>query len=88
MRFPEEVDHDVLVRLRRVEGQIRGLQRLIEEGADCAKVVTQLSATKGALDRVGFKLLSSGMRHCLDGDDPETNETNFIELEKLFMKLS
>lgn len=88
MRFPEEIDHDILVRLRRVEGQVRGVQRLIEEGADCSQVVTQLSAAKGALDRVGFKLMSAGMRHCLDDEDNEASEANFAELEKLFLKLS
>lgn len=88
MRFPEEIDHDILVRLRRIEGQVRGLQRLVEEGADCKDVVTQLSATKGALERVGFKLLSSGMRHCLNDTDTEDGQANFAELEKLFMKLS
>lgn len=88
MRFPEEIDHDVLVRLRRIEGQVRGLQRLIEDGADCKNVVTQLSATKGALDRVGFKLLAAGMRHCLDGEEARDNEANMAELEKLFLKLS
>ncbi len=88
MRFPEEIDHDVLVRLRRIEGQVRGLQRLVEEGADCAKIVTQLSATKGALDRVGFKLMSAGMQHCLVDPDDEARESNVAELEKLFLKLS
>ena len=88
MRFPEEIDHDVIVRLRRIEGQVRGLQRLVDEGADCTKIVTQLAATKGALDRVGFKLMASGMRHCVTGDDPENNEADFSELEKLFLKLS
>ncbi len=88
MRFPEEIDHDVIVRLRRIEGQVRGLQRLVDEGADCAQIVTQLAATKGALDRVGFKLMASGMRHCVNGDDPKSSEADFTELEQLFLKLS
>ncbi|MEM8905587.1 MAG: metal-sensing transcriptional repressor, partial [Actinomycetota bacterium] len=40
MRFPEEVDDDVRRRLRRIEGQIRGLQRMLDEGQDCRDVVT------------------------------------------------
>ena len=83
MRFPEAVDQDVLLRLRRVEGQIRGIQRLIEEGSECKDIVTQLAAAKGALDRVGFKLMAAGMKECaIDGD------LDSDELEKLFLKLA
>ena len=60
MRFPEDVNDDVLKRLRRLEGQIRGVQRMIEEGQDCTDVVTQLSACKAALDRVGYRLVVVG----------------------------
>jgi len=52
-------------RLARIEGQVRGLQRMIEEGKDCEAVLTQLSAVKSALDRVGVFLISHRMRDCL-----------------------
>ncbi len=83
MRFPEEADHDALLRLRRVEGQIRGIQRLIEEGSECKDIVTQLAAAKGAIDRVGFKLLAAGMLQCAADGTLDTEE-----LERLFLKLS
>jgi DNA-binding FrmR family transcriptional regulator len=91
MRFPEEVNDDVLKRLRRLEGQIRGVQRMIEEGQDCRDVVTQLSACKSALDRVGYRLVVGGMRHCTleppaEGDGDASPDV--AELERLFMKLS
>ncbi len=81
MRFPEETSHDVVVRLRRLEGQVRGLQRLVEEGSECRDVVTQLAAAKGALDRIGFKLMAAALA------DPE-RRTELDELERLFLKLS
>jgi DNA-binding FrmR family transcriptional regulator len=59
-------------RLRRVEGQSRGLQRMIEESRSCEEIFTQLAATKAALDRVGVLLISLKMRECLaeeTGDD-------------------
>ncbi len=90
MRFPEEVNDDVIKRLRRLEGQIRGVQRMIEEGEDCRDVVTQLSACKAALDRVGYRLVSAGMRYCAtvpEGSDAAAG-IDADELERLFMKLS
>ncbi len=89
MRFPEDVNDDVLKRLARLEGQIRGVQRMIEEGKDCRDVVTQLSACKAALDKVGYRLVVAGMRHCLTADE-EMREAGMTadELERLFMKLS
>lgn len=89
MRFPEEVNDDVLKRLRRLEGQIRGVQRMIDEGQDCRDVVTQLSACKAALDRVGYRLVVAGMRHCVsaaESGEPGTGDVD--ELERLFLKLS
>jgi len=92
MRFPEDVNDDVLNRLRRLEGQIRGVQRMIEDGKDCADVVTQLSACKAALDRVGYRLVVAGMRHCAvstgTADTADTPGIDVDELERLFMKLS
>lgn len=58
---------EILNRLRRVEGQIRGLQRMIEEQRDCAEIVHQLAAARAALDRVGHLVVSTNLRRCLTG---------------------
>ncbi len=81
MQFPAETNTEVLNRLRRIEGQIRGLQRLVDEESECRDIVTQLSAAKGALDRVGFKLMASALANADD-------ETDLDELERLFLKLT
>jgi len=66
----EAVDR-ILNRLRRVEGQARGLQRMIEEDRDCEDILTQLAATRAALDRVGIYLITAKVRECLlDDEDP------------------
>ncbi len=92
MRFPEEVTDDVVLRLRRLEGQIRGIQRMLSEGQDCESVVTQLAAAKAALDRVSFRLVAAGMRDCVSsetGTDTATDGSMAVDdLEKLFLKLS
>jgi DNA-binding FrmR family transcriptional regulator len=88
MRFPEDVTNDVTNRLRRAEGQVRGVQRLLEEGADCAAVVTQLSAAQAALDRVGLRLMAAGMRYCANHpDEAERDGMSAEAMEALFLKL-
>ncbi len=56
---------DVLVRLRRIEGQVRGLQRLVDEDTYCIDVLTQISSVTKALQGVGVGLLDDHIRHCV-----------------------
>ncbi|WP_283133359.1 metal-sensitive transcriptional regulator [Rhizohabitans arisaemae] len=80
---------EALVRLRRAHGQLAGVIKMIEDGGDCTAVLTQLAAVSRALDRAGFKLVASGMRHCQAarnrGEQPPMSED---ELEKLFLSLA
>ena len=88
MQFPAEASNDVLTRLRRAEGQLRGVQRLLEDGADCKAVITQLTAAQAALHRAGLRLMSAGMRHCLA--DPKAAEAEGMtteQMEELFLAL-
>lgn len=61
-------DREAIVRrLARIEGQVRGLTRMVEEEAYCVDVLTQLAAVSRALDGVGLKLLSDHTDHCVRG---------------------
>ena len=75
----------VIARLRRAEGQLAGVLRMIEEDRDCRDVITQLAAVSKAIDRAGFAVIAQGMKQCAtdtDGDiDAET-------LEKLLLSLA
>jgi CsoR family transcriptional regulator, copper-sensing transcriptional repressor len=89
MQFPDEVIDDVQLRLRRIEGQVRGLQRMLDEGKDCREVVTQVSAVKAALERVGYRLVASGLRYCAaDPEQAAADGMSADEMEKLFLKLT
>lgn len=77
----------VVNRLRRAQGQIGGVIRLIEEGRDCKDVVTQLAAVNRALDRAGFAIVSSGLRQCLASEDGISAEDQ-ATMEKLFLTLA
>jgi CsoR family transcriptional regulator, copper-sensing transcriptional repressor len=67
---PSPARDQLVLRLRRAEGQLRGVQRMLEEDADCPQVLTQLAAVKAAVDQVGLHLISERLRSCVaDGDD-------------------
>ncbi len=88
---PEELSPealDLVRRLRRVQGQVGGLVRMVEAGRTSSEIITQLSAAEHALHRVGFLLVAEEMRRCArdSADDPEV--TARIEAaEKLFLRL-
>ena len=78
MRGYEMNKDDYLRRLRRVEGQVRGLQRMIDEDTYCIDVLTQVSAVTSALQSVAVGLLDEHMRHCVSdaarGDDGRADQ--------------
>ncbi len=66
LRLSDHGRDSAFTRLRRIEGQIRGLQRMLREERDCAEILQQLSAARAALDRVAIGLLTAGMEQCLE----------------------
>lgn len=85
----EDTLQDAMRRLRRIEGQVAGIARMIEARRECRDVVTQIAAASAALDQVGFKLLASGLRHCLaDAEAAAQAGYSEAELERLFLKLA
>ncbi|GAB2495058.1 metal-sensitive transcriptional regulator [Promicromonospora xylanilytica] len=73
-------------RLKRAQGQLAAVVRMVEDGGDCADVVTQLSAVSKALDRAGFAVIASGLKRCLA--DEENGKADMQKLEKLFLSLA
>ncbi|KUI33568.1 hypothetical protein AU195_00515 [Mycobacterium sp. IS-1496] len=89
MAGDEDAIAAVLNRLRRAQGQLAGVISMIEQGRECADVVTQLAAVSRALDKAGFKIVATGLRECVSaeaagGQRPMTE----AELEKLFLALA
>lgn len=69
----------LILRLKRIEGQVRGLQRLIEDDTYCIDVLTQLAAVSKGLQGVGVQLLDEHLQHCVagaaaSGDDERTTQ--------------
>jgi DNA-binding FrmR family transcriptional regulator len=63
---------EVLLRLRRIEGQLRGLQRMVEEGAACPDILTQVAAATAAIKKVGTAIVRAYMEECLEGSRKES----------------
>lgn len=77
----------VVNRLKRAQGQLAGVVRMLEEGRGCEDIVTQISAVSSALDRAGFAIVASGLRQCLiESDGKETLQVK--KLEKIFLSLA
>ena len=61
----ERQKKDVLARLRRIEGQLRGIQRMVEEGVSCPEILTQVAAATAALKKASMTIIQSYMEECL-----------------------
>ena len=78
----------VINRIKRAQGQLAGVLRLLEEGRDCEDVVTQLAAVSKALDRAGFAIVANGLQQCLRAGDGEIDSLDVKKMEKLFLSLA
>jgi CsoR family transcriptional regulator, copper-sensing transcriptional repressor len=81
----EKPKKDVLLRLKRIEGQVRGLQRMVEEGVPCSEILTQVAAATAAIKKVGMVMVETYMDECLNKSQGETRSKG-AEVMKDFQK--
>jgi DNA-binding FrmR family transcriptional regulator len=80
---------DLQLRLRRVEGQVRGLQQMVGDRRDCRELVTQIAAANKALEQVGFLLVSAGLTWCLEDPGRSAGRGyDVADVQKMFLKLA
>ncbi|MRS11622.1 MAG: metal-sensitive transcriptional regulator [Actinobacteria bacterium] len=84
----EEDRRKILNRLRRLEGQIRGLQTMVESGKDCEALLTQIMAAKSALNQVGLHIIGHSMKTCLEDERTTDRDALVDEAIKVFLKYS
>lgn len=84
--WTDEVE-DIVMRLRRIEGQVRGVQRMIEERRDCEEIITQLIAVRAALDKVGLITMQRHIDECVSGP-PEEARKRLRRAMELVLKIS
>ena len=89
MQIKPDVKAELSKRLNRIDGQIRGIEKMLSEDRECRDVVTQIAAATKALETVGFRMLASGLADCIK--HPRKSAAagySVTEVEKLFLKLS
>ena len=89
MQLPEEVTNEVRTRLRRVAGQVEGVERMLADGRECREVLAQLSAATKALEQAAFRLVATGLTYCLEHPaEAEADGYGVEAVQKMFMKLA
>jgi DNA-binding FrmR family transcriptional regulator len=89
MEIPDDVIEDVRTRLRRVGGQLAGIERMLDEGRECRDVVTQMSAATRALEQAAFKFVAASLTYCIaHPEEAEASGYPLDAVEKMFMKLA
>jgi len=86
--FEQGERDEIITRLRRVEGQVRGIQRMIEEGRDCEAIVTQLMAARAALDRASILIINSHIERCLLDATGQEGRAQLERLVSFLLKIS
>jgi DNA-binding FrmR family transcriptional regulator len=86
MRLEPEELKPVITRMKRAHGHLATVIRMMEDGAECEDVLTQLAAVNKALSRSGFALVATGLQQCLTTDGPDGVDAK--KLEKLFLSLA
>lgn len=85
MQLDSDTMRPAINRLKRAQGQLNAVIRMLEEGSDCRDVVTQLSAASKAIDRAGFSIIATGLEQCLSSENPAADR---VDMEKLFLTLA
>lgn len=89
MDLPETTVADLQRRLRKVEGQVRGIHQMLTDARDCRDIVTQIAAANKALEQVGFLLVAAGLTWCVE--DPERSAAagyDREDVQRMFLKLA
>ncbi len=77
----------IITRMKRANGHLASVIRMMEEGSSCEDVLTQLAAVNKAVSRAGYAIVATGLQHCLeDGDGIDSVDVK--KMEKLFLALA
>lgn len=78
----------IITRMKRANGHLASVIRMMEEGSDCESVLTQLAAVNKALSRAGYAIVATGLQQCLADNDGDLASVDVQKMEKLFLSLA
>ena len=89
MRLPVQTVDELTHRLRKIGGQLRGIEAMLVDQRDCREVATQVSAANKALEQVGFLLIAAGFRWCIESPaESAADGYSLDDVQNLFLKLA
>jgi DNA-binding FrmR family transcriptional regulator len=83
-----EMERQILDRLARIEGQVRGVRKMVEEGRDCEAILTQVLAARTALERAAGEIVGTYVDECISGQQPEQARSKIGRTVKLLARIS
>ncbi len=84
----EETKQGILARLKRIEGQIRGLQRMVEKGDSCLDIMTQVAAVNSAIKKVAAMVMHTYIEECIEKSQKESGEKRKANLKEFRQAIS
>lgn len=88
VKLPDPVKKEILERLRRIEGQARGIQRMIEEGRPCEQIIIQLAAIRNAINKAATTIIVENLEACILSEDPEMDPREALrQAKRMFLNL-
>ena len=81
-------DQQIINRLKRAEGQIRGIQKMITDGKECSEIIPQLNAVKSSVDRIKGIMVAENLKDCLENpaNDKETQDEKIARAIEMIVK--
>lgn len=81
MEEEKEIKKNIQIRLRRIEGQVKGIEKMVEKDSCCKEVLTQIAAVRAAINKVGFLMMENYVKDCmLKGENDSSREEEVEEL--------
>jgi DNA-binding FrmR family transcriptional regulator len=78
---------DITTRLRRIEGQVKGIERMVDSGSECKEILIQISAVRAAINKVGAIVVENSVKNCLISKDSEQSEEESKRIDEMVASL-
>ncbi|MDI3298657.1 MAG: metal-sensitive transcriptional regulator [Bacillota bacterium] len=88
MTLDEQLLKELMARMRRIEGQARGVQRMLQEGRSCEEIVTQLSALRSAVSKVAVEVMTANLEECLQGGAGSPSHEALEHAREIFLRFA